>query len=255
MHGNLEAVRAIINSQDFGGNTTLHLATSRNQLKTLKLLVEESPNYDGLVEVNAKNHGGFTALDISEVLPEDGNTNTILNRAGGLRGRDIAEQKHQPLPLQAIRLRSLKSRSDTVIVTATLLAIINFQLALRPPEGFIQTYQAKSEEKNDIMINHLFFLFNSVSFFTPLAVITIMMQDLPFKLWLHILTLSSVGAYICGIIANSPQDLVMVLWIAIIVSFIFLASHTKLFKRVRAAYIRVSSVVYREYRFILCTHE
>ncbi|KAJ8772322.1 hypothetical protein K2173_027499 [Erythroxylum novogranatense] len=239
MHGNLEAVRAIIYSQDFGGNTTLHLASSGNQLQTLKLLVEEIPNYHALVEVNAKNDGGFTAVDISDVLPEDGYTNTILNR----RGRDMTEQKHHPLPLQAIKLRSLKGMPDAVLVTATLLATINFQLALRPPKGFIQTNQSKSEEKNDVMINHLFFLFNSVSFFTSLAVINILMQDLPFKLGLHILMLSSVGAFICGIIANSPQDLVMVLWIAAIVSFICLASHTMLFKYIRAAYTRVSSVI------------
>ncbi|KAJ8772331.1 hypothetical protein K2173_027508 [Erythroxylum novogranatense] len=215
----LKSIKCTVIPENDNVNTDYHQFAVT---QALKLLVEECPNYDGLVEVNAKNHGGFTALDISDVLPEDGNTNTILNRAGGLRGRDIAEQKHQPLPLQAIRLRSLKSMSDdAVLVTATLLAIINFQLALRPPDGFIPTYQSKSEEKNDVMINHLFFHFNSVSFFTSLAVITTLMQDLPFKLWLHILMLSSVGAFICGIIANSSQDLLMVLWIAIIASFIF----------------------------------
>ncbi|KAJ8772337.1 hypothetical protein K2173_027514 [Erythroxylum novogranatense] len=238
----LETIRAIINSQEVGGNTTLHLASSRKQLQILRLLEEESPNYDGLGEVNAKNHGGFTALDISDLLPEDGYTNRSLNRAGGLRGRDKAEQKHQPLPLQAIRMRSLKSSCDAVLVTATLLAMITFQLVLRPPEGFIQTYQSKTEEKNEVMMNHLFFLFNSVSFFTSLAVINILMQDLPFKLGLHILMLSSIGAFICGIIANSPQDLVMVLWIATIVS-ICLASHTMLSKYIKAAYTRVSSVL------------
>uniref|UniRef100_A0A2P2J3W6 PGG domain-containing protein n=2 Tax=Rhizophora mucronata TaxID=61149 RepID=A0A2P2J3W6_RHIMU len=183
-----------------------------------------------------QNNDGFTALDILNVPSETGNTDTetenILQRSGNTRGRDIAEQKskkgnleihNEPRrlcqrPFQTSKCRSLKSTTDLMLITMTLMATISFKLALRPPAGFSQSYESSSssfqgEKHDDAVINQLFFLFNSVSFFTSMALITILLQDFPFKPWLQILVISTIGGYICAVKINSPHEVPMVLLI------------------------------------------
>ncbi|XP_048228540.1 ankyrin repeat-containing protein NPR4 [Ricinus communis] len=228
----------VINGKDCSGDTVLHLATSSKQLQTLKLLLE-SPTHTGMVEVNARNHGGFTALDILDVLPEDREVDVeiekILRRAGASRGRDMVEQKldssnhevhidlgnqwhHQPLPPhQQVIIRSefLTAKYHELLLTATLLATMTFHAALRAPSN------TTSIEKQDAETNHLFILFNSIAFFTSLALITILTHELPIKPWLLILLFSTTGAYMCLIKATSPHEVVSV---SIIGSSILLAT-------------------------------
>ena len=144
------------------------------------ILLEESPTDSAMVEVNAKNNDGFTALEISDVLPEEENIDMkiekILRRAGALRGRDIVEQKpdnrnhevhielyehqklcHQkPLLQPATRSEILTTKYHGLLLTATLLAMMTFHAALRAPSiTFLIGKQGSAT-------NHLFILFNSI---------------------------------------------------------------------------------------------
>ncbi|KAA8539743.1 hypothetical protein F0562_026435 [Nyssa sinensis] len=138
----------LVNQKDLGGNTVLHLAVSRKQLQALKELLTCNPNISKLVTVNAMNHGGFTALDILDVLPYGGKIDMeidkLLREAGGLRGRDIVSHDNdrrgcyhrQPSHLNSIKyiMRPRKENAHYVLlVTATLLATITYHAAFSSP--------------------------------------------------------------------------------------------------------------------------
>ncbi|KAJ9164019.1 hypothetical protein P3X46_023637 [Hevea brasiliensis] len=237
--------RDVINRKDCGGDTVLHLATCRKQLPTLKLMLEDSPTHSGMVEVNAKNNGGFTALDILEAIPENEEVDVaikeILVRAGASRGRDIADSSNHEVyievgkqwqrlfPKQATRSEFLISKYHGLLITSTLLATLTFHAALRPPTVMSEVFHNESSrtfplEKQDAEINHLFILFNSIAFFTSMALITLLTHELPLMPWLLISVTSTIGAYMCSIMAVSPHEVVTVFFIG---SCILLAAFLK----------------------------
>ncbi|KAF2315835.1 hypothetical protein GH714_040379 [Hevea brasiliensis] len=218
--------------------TPLHLAT-------LKLMLEDSPTHSDMVEVNAKNNGGFTALDILEAIPENEEVDVaikeILVRAGASRGRDIADSSNREVyievgkqwqrlfPKQATRSEFLISKYHGLLITSTLLATLTFHAALRPPTVMSEVFHNESSrtfplEKQDAEINHLFILFNSIAFFTSMALITLLTHELPLMPWLLISVTSTIGAYMCSIMAVSPHEVVTVFFIG---SCILLAAFLK----------------------------
>ncbi|RVW44055.1 Ankyrin repeat-containing protein ITN1 [Vitis vinifera] len=85
----VESVREaeFINARDDYGNTVLHTATTLKLLETVRYLLNGS-----MVEVNAVNESGLTALDIIEHMPRDLKSMEIresLSKVGALRDRNV----------------------------------------------------------------------------------------------------------------------------------------------------------------------
>ncbi|XP_015577844.2 uncharacterized protein LOC8289650 [Ricinus communis] len=177
------------------------------------------------------NSGGFTALDILDVLPEQGKIDMdiekLIRRAGALRAKEVLKNSNLELPIElgnhwcpsspllATRHKKIKNgcSSDAyhaLLLVATLLATINFHAALNPPGGE-EGCRYKSSinsilqiEKENIYLCHLFIMLNSITFFTSIALVVIITQDFPLKRWLFILLSCMIGSYMCILMAVSP---------------------------------------------------
>ncbi|KAF2311659.1 hypothetical protein GH714_025683 [Hevea brasiliensis] len=77
------------------GETALHLAVKMNQFQAVNALLDliRELNREGILEVNAKNNSGLTALDLLLIFPsEAGDTEIteILRGVGAMRAKDIS---------------------------------------------------------------------------------------------------------------------------------------------------------------------
>ncbi|XAR57586.1 hypothetical protein NMG60_11025778 [Bertholletia excelsa] len=115
-----------INAKDGAGNTVLHLAVAGRQLEIVKFLLENKK-----IIVNAKNTSGLTARDIlySPNIKKDEITTEIkeeLQKANGKRSKSLE------------RGEWVKRNGDPLMVVASLIATIAFQVGVNPPGGFWQ---------------------------------------------------------------------------------------------------------------------
>ncbi|KAJ9688015.1 hypothetical protein PVL29_014003 [Vitis rotundifolia] len=176
----VESVREaeFINARDDYGNTVLHTATTLKQLKTVRYLLNGN-----MVEVNAVNGSGLTALDVIEHMPRDLKSMEIrdsLSKAGALSARNIVpvnrefeiapvikksqlDSVAQPLHvspgvgLSSQRISNktdsknqenwLKDNRDALMVMVGVIAAMAYQAGLNPPSGVWQ------EDRRDDMGN------------------------------------------------------------------------------------------------------
>ncbi|KAK6272071.1 hypothetical protein POUND7_009154, partial [Theobroma cacao] len=93
---NTEEITRLVNAKDHDGNTILHIAVARKQLRAAKLLLDQ----EGVcsifkVEVNSNNGSGYTDLDMlfhsGRILddPIDHKIRKMLQQAGAFRSEDI----------------------------------------------------------------------------------------------------------------------------------------------------------------------
>ncbi|XP_059657664.1 ankyrin repeat-containing protein BDA1-like [Cornus florida] len=85
----------ILNWADEDGNTLLHMATSKNQIQAIKVLLSEKVIKK--INVNAKNNMGLTALDIFQVLPKELDNKEIGNMLCGAKALRGISVNHDPL--------------------------------------------------------------------------------------------------------------------------------------------------------------
>ncbi|CAK9188039.1 unnamed protein product [Ilex paraguariensis] len=115
----------LINDRDYKGNTPFHLAVSRKQIQTLEALLTCN-----VVDVNATNCGGFTALDILSVLPYTGKIDVkidkILCQAGALRARDLANRDTNSCADHGYKIKWFKM---LLLLMATLVMTITYRSA------------------------------------------------------------------------------------------------------------------------------
>ncbi|KAF5732269.1 putative Ankyrin repeat family protein [Tripterygium wilfordii] len=171
----------ILNMKDEQGNTALHLATWKKQRRVIGLLLESGA---GILEVNAVNQCGLTALDILQIFPSEAGDREIednLHYAGATRARDISLS---PMPSfgphnQAVvnspsepEMRQFESNNlvdyfkfkkdrdspsearSSMLIIAALVAAATFQAAVNPPGGVWQdTYVPNSPNQNLSSIN------------------------------------------------------------------------------------------------------
>ncbi|OVA04782.1 Ankyrin repeat [Macleaya cordata] len=145
-----------VNSKDDDGNTILHLAVARRQMKMIKyLLLDRNIG----VELNAINKKGFTAMDILtqsetrglkdmeiEDLFQDAGAKLLRAAASRRQSGDKDIQKVQLVPWNKKSYddedeqydKWLKQKQNTLMVVASLIAAMAFQGGLNPPGGLWQ---------------------------------------------------------------------------------------------------------------------
>ncbi|XP_060670086.1 ankyrin repeat-containing protein BDA1 isoform X2 [Ziziphus jujuba] len=98
-------IRNVIELKDGEGNNVLHIATATNQYQVVKLLLKSK-----IIDVNAKNSKGLTALDISD--PHNREVREFLLHGGALNAKSLP----QVLKDDGDNLRSNISFKENVII-------------------------------------------------------------------------------------------------------------------------------------------
>ncbi|KAJ0052793.1 hypothetical protein Pint_00073 [Pistacia integerrima] len=136
----------LVNSVDKDGNAILHLAS-------VELLLSSS-NISSILELNVRNSGGFTAMDLLDNTPMDNPNDVRLKEILQFAGALGTETPHNtliknPKPSTGVSKDWIKyfqfqmerdSPSDTrntLLVVAALIATVTFQAGINPPSSFI----------------------------------------------------------------------------------------------------------------------
>ncbi|KAJ0258563.1 Transmembrane protein [Hirschfeldia incana] len=152
----------VLNKQDHGGNTVLHLAVQKRQFEVVDWLLGSRGSSNTLprdfIEVNSVNSNGFTPLDVLLHLgggePEDAEIHQLLLHAGAVRSRDHSTRQpaattpsEESLMTHQQWIDYFKHKKDRIppnevrsvlLVIAILIATATYQAALSPPGGVWQ---------------------------------------------------------------------------------------------------------------------
>ncbi|XP_027096761.1 uncharacterized protein [Coffea arabica] len=117
----------LLNAKNDDGMTILHMAIVYRQTETIKYLLDEAR-----VGVNIKNANGKTALDLLSAQGKiRSEIRSSLQKSEALRGKDVLNGD------QTFRVLMAKNRK-TIMVVASLIATMAFQVVVNPPGGVWQ---------------------------------------------------------------------------------------------------------------------
>ncbi|KAJ9181526.1 hypothetical protein P3X46_009649 [Hevea brasiliensis] len=174
-------IKSLLNLADGEGNRVLHLAAVRKQIQNIRFLI----SYPRL-DVNAVNSFGLTALDlllIGPTNPNDLEIGEMIRSAGGVRSLNLftsaAENQIQPITNNAasgprnndnMTVSSqetmdnenddehLKDMTNGLLMMASIVATVTFQIAVTPPGGFWQDSDSSSSSttnSNTTAVGHI----------------------------------------------------------------------------------------------------
>ncbi|GFY83554.1 hypothetical protein Acr_03g0003280 [Actinidia rufa] len=117
----------LLNWKDHEGNTVFHISISKKQVQILELLVH--PTNGPLVEVNARNRQGFTALDLhyrnySDRVDRD--ISRLLHKAGAKQGYVPYSNGGQPILEPPPKFTEMMVESISWVTKSILLAVLIF---------------------------------------------------------------------------------------------------------------------------------
>ncbi|XP_057799749.1 ankyrin repeat-containing protein BDA1-like [Salvia miltiorrhiza] len=176
-----------INSTDSDGNTVLHLAVADKQVETIKFLLSV-----GALEVNAQNHEGLTALEV------------LIRSRRDVRDSQIEKLLKNEQPLQKNQKSNsweslmekhggwLDRKKSTLMVVASLIATMAFQIGVNPPGGAwqndsppgnLETYMAGESVLMTTFPQCYvrFYIINTTAFIASLSIILLLMSGLPMR--------------------------------------------------------------------------
>ncbi|CBI40930.3 unnamed protein product, partial [Vitis vinifera] len=212
-HGHLDALRVlvewlwrsktlvVINSKDGDGNTVLHLAAARKNHQAIELLLSCNDGVPEVLEVNAINKKGLTAMDLLMLCPcESGivpaEAERLFRGIGAARDRvsdhitstprpyhNHNQVSYQKNPLAGhTNIGHTKQRAggipssdfrNAMLVVAILIATATYQAVLSPPGG-LQLLDPKSGHgvvAEDRFLRLFFVFLNSAVFHISLYMI------------------------------------------------------------------------------------
>lgn len=206
------------NAKDGSGNTILHTATALKRTQQIKYLLTRSE-----MRVNEVNEIGLTALDITEDMPKDVKTieiKELLISYGALRAKEFgnttpclategtSNAQTSKVPccnrraklLRKVKKGSIlkkkgKSKGESLLVAATVIAAMAYQAAISPPGGVF------SVDANDVKISDghnidpgtsilahydphtskFFWICNTISFIASLSIILFLASGISAK--------------------------------------------------------------------------
>ncbi|KAL0394205.1 UNVERIFIED_CONTAM: hypothetical protein Slati_4386700 [Sesamum latifolium] len=210
-----------INSKDTDGNTILHLAVADKQVETINFLLTVPA-----LEVNALNLNGMTAVDVlirSRRDIRDSEIRESLEHAGcfGTKETWTASQGNQNMATRALssspdHLTSstimerkssknllkqpdhwLEKKRSALMVVASLIATMAFQVGVNPPCGVWQDDYLVDSQGNAVSDPHRagysvmahnypkgyssFYVINTTAFIASLSIILLLMSGLPIR--------------------------------------------------------------------------
>ncbi|KAL0323724.1 UNVERIFIED_CONTAM: hypothetical protein Scaly_2339500 [Sesamum calycinum] len=244
-----------INSKDTDGNTILHLAVADKQVETINFLLTMPA-----LEVNALNLSGMTAFDVlikSQRDVRDSEIGESLKHAGcfGTKEKSTASYVNRNMASRALssspdHLTSstnierkssddlvkqpddwLEKKRSALMVVASLIATMAFQVGVNPPSGVWQDDNTIDSQGNPVSDPHKagfsvlahnqpqvytgFYTVNTTSFIASLSIILLLMSGLPirrrFFMWiLMVITWLAITAtaltYTVSIIVLTPSE-------------------------------------------------
>ncbi|KAI3715650.1 hypothetical protein L6452_22636 [Arctium lappa] len=193
----------LVNSKDGDGNNILHLAVADKQIETINFMLLNTT-----IEVNATNTNGETSTDILSQGPKDVKDQQIirsLTRADAVEPKikGLIENFSQKCKMSSKNYKMLfpplsqKNREDwldkkrnTLMVVASLIATMAFQVGTNPPGG---VWQENSYATNPPQLaghavmaythptlHHIFLISSTVGFISTLSIILLLISGLSF---------------------------------------------------------------------------
>ncbi|KAI8570470.1 hypothetical protein RHMOL_Rhmol01G0036200 [Rhododendron molle] len=249
--------KGFVNFTDINGNNILHLAVFGKRCEIIKHLLLEQPikeKKDGgklgqLIDVNARNGSGWTALDIHSQVAESEDQNSEY--------RDIGKVLHKSGVKRSNKLFFpfdpywQKKKKDTLMIVSSLMATMSFQVGINPPGGVWDNSSPDGEYKaGKARIAYTYseaypylMFFNTVGFLLSLTTILELIVGLPTQKrgfgffragisWLTIMIMAF--AYTFSVIVVSPTKnvestslvilITVVVW-AVLISFLRVLPH------------------------------
>ncbi|KAL2902076.1 Ankyrin repeat-containing protein BDA1 [Bienertia sinuspersici] len=242
--------KEILNMKDEHGNTILHLAIWKkqrqarkessngpNKLKQVVIQVVELllRNYSGILEVNAVNKSGLTALDLLLIFPSeagDREIQEILQGAGASKAQNLIPNSttcnsttNLDPPSNNCRAKGLidffrfhdgrDSPSDvrsTLLVIAVLVATATYQVGISPPGDVWQEDDEGHVAGTSIMATHnlvsyiLLVSSNSIGFNVSLYMICTLTSKFPLQTELQVCIFALYMTFITAVTATSPKS-------------------------------------------------
>ncbi|KAL7160174.1 hypothetical protein ABFS83_01G076600 [Erythranthe nasuta] len=268
-----------INSKDSDGNTLLHLAVADKQVETINFLLSV-PAF----EVNALNLDGKTAVDVliqSRRDLRDMEIEESLKKGGGIGNLESNAPPPQDMNYSTLyssnssstKMRKkdntwngmlkqqsewLERKKDSLMIVASLIATMAFQVGVNPPGGVWQEDKIVDSEGNLEKYPHVagfsvfasnypkgyprFYMINTISFIASLSIILLLMSGLPIRrrffmwilmviTWIAITTLAL--TYLLSITVLTPDKnetfysvIGLVIFVWLVLMALLLVGHT-----------------------------
>ncbi|KAL7258849.1 hypothetical protein ACSBR1_004874 [Camellia fascicularis] len=204
----------LMNVKDVAGNTILHLAVRNKQLQVVKYLLEKikaEMTENRINAVNAVNNCGFTAYDIvmdSKNKQEFIDIMVTFRKVKAMKAKDLSQDEWW------------SKKRDILMVVASLIATMAFQVAVNPPGGFWQDNKPSHRAGEAIMAYNYpntypyFIRANTTGFVVSVSTILLLITGWPFKkkyfMWLLVVgmwvTITSIAfTYAFSIVVVSPK--------------------------------------------------
>ncbi|KAL7238781.1 hypothetical protein ACSBR2_004807 [Camellia fascicularis] len=204
----------LMNVKDVAGNTILHLAVRNKQLQVVKYLLEKikaEMTENRINAVNAVNNCGFTAYDIvmdSKNKQEFIDIMVTFRKVKAMKAKDLSQDEWW------------SKKRDILMVVASLIATMAFQVAVNPPGGFWQDNTPSHRAGEAIMAYNYpntypyFIRANTTGFVVSVSTILLLITGWPFKkkyfMWLLVVgmwvTITSIAfTYAFSIVVVSPK--------------------------------------------------
>ncbi|XP_074282676.1 uncharacterized protein LOC141607216 [Silene latifolia] len=167
----------LLNFRDADGNTVLHLAVANKNTQMVKFLLKNKK-----MEKNAINKNGLTAMDIhiqSKKGINDSEIRVALKRAKGLKAKTALKPRNK-------NKTWLENQRNALMVVASLIATMAFQVGINPPGGVWQDndgHNAGNSVMADVVKDGYdkLLIFNTAGLISSLSVILLLISGLPFR--------------------------------------------------------------------------